>query len=64
MSHERILGKLRQIKKQCELHRYGCDNCIFVLKDLKCEIKEIVYNLYSEPANWDLKKIEEALKNG
>lgn len=62
MINEKVFNKLKQIKNQCDLHKYGCDNCIFVQKNLNCRIKEIVYKLCKRPSDWDLEEIKEILK--
>lgn len=57
-----IITKLKLIKKQCEEHRHGCDNCPYENKYHTCKVKEAVYEMCKSPALWDIEQIEGLLK--
>lgn len=52
-----IVTKLKLIKKQCEEHRHGCDNCPYENKYHTCKVKEAVYEMCKSPALWDIEQI-------
>ena len=57
-----IITKLKLIKKQCEEHQYGCDNCPYQNSWKGCKIKDAVYEMCMQPSRWDIEHIEESLK--
>lgn len=59
MSDREIIETIKKIKKHCAFE--GCYNCIFSLKNQRCQIMWLTGLLANMPYRWDIKKIEDII---
>ncbi len=62
MTDKQLIETLTNIKNYCKKYDNGCSNCEFNMDIYRCQLSMLGCYLYNEPCKYDLKKLEEIIK--